>query len=500
MERRPSTSSSSSHFARAAGVFSTIQERSKARREDQKRLTLLREPLASGPQRNDLLPDLHIEHVPIEQLKPATRRVRKIDAVQAARLDRSIAQFGICTPILIGGAGHIVHGHGVWEAAKRAGLETVPTIEVRHLSPEQQRALSIALNRLSETGRWDEELLALEFEELIELNEDVIVTGFEPAEIDALLLGEEDAGESAEVLPDLQATSISQPGDLWQLGDHLLLHGDALDQGSYRRLFAEGGTARVVLTDTPFNVPNKGHTTNKAHHREFAMAHGEMTREEFFAFNRTWMDLASSILVDGGLLATFIDWRSVEVILAAGRELDLDLLNIVVWEKTNGGQGSLWRSQHELLPVLKRGRAPHVNNVQLGRNGRWRSNVWTYPGGSSLGSEARSRSVDHPTVKPRTLLEDALLDISNRGEIVVDPFLGSGSTLLAAEATGRLCRAIEIDGRYCDVAIERWQVLTGLPAILLATNESHGEVGDRKAQDRRAEASDRREAGDEPRA
>jgi DNA modification methylase len=213
------------------------------------------------------------------------------------------------------------------------------------------------------------------------------------------------------------------------------------------------------------------------------MAHGEMNSEEFATFNQKWMGVAASVLMDGGLLASFIDWRSVEIILAVGRGLDLDLLNIVVWQKTNGGQGSLWRSQHELLPVLKKGKAPHTNNVQLGRYGRYRTNVWTYPGGSSLGSEVRAESDSHPTIKPRVMLEDALLDVTNRGEIVLDPFLGSGSTMLAAETTGRLCRAIEIDGRYCDVAIQRWQSLTGGHAVLAETGEAFAEVSQRRNQD-----------------
>lgn len=476
-------SSIGSRVSPPVGLNATLQERSRARRETERRLTELHEPNGRlSRRRNDLLPDLRVEYVPIERLRPAKRRVRRMDAIQSVRLDRSVAEFGICVPILIDDDSRIVHGHGVWEAARRAGLDQVPVIEVGHLPSEKLRSLAIALNRLGETGRWDEEVLAQELEELIELDEAVIVTGFEPAEIDALLLNEDDFHESADQLPLLPVTSISRPGDLWRLGAHLLLQGDALDSASYRHLFAEGDEARIVLTDVPYNVPNKGHTTSKAHHREFAMAHGELTRDGFAAFNSTWMGLAARPLVDGGLLATFIDWRSVEIVLAAGRDLDLELLNIVIWHKTNGGQGGLWRSQHELLPILKKGAASHVNNIQMGRYGRWRSNVWTYPGGSSLGSEARARSDDHPTVKPRALLEDALLDISNRGEIVLDPFVGSGSTLLAAQTTGRLCRAIEIDGRYCDVCIERWQQLTATSAILEETGETFAEVAERRTQ------------------
>jgi DNA modification methylase len=208
-----------------------------------------------------------------------------------------------------------------------------------------------------------------------------------------------------------------------------------------------------------------------------------MGREEFAGFNRAWMSTALARLVDGGLLATFIEWRSVDLIIACGRDLGLTLLNLVVWSKSNGGQGSLWRSQHELLPVFKKGDAPHVNNVELGRHGRWRSNVWTYPGGSSLGSDSRDGLDFHPTVKPRVLLEDALLDVTNRSDVVIDCFAGSGSTLLAAEATGRRCRAIEIDGPYCDVVIRRWREMTGGEAILESTGETFGEVERRRADE-----------------
>ena len=208
-----------------------------------------------------------------------------------------------------------------------------------------------------------------------------------------------------------------------------------------------------------------------------------MSREEFASFNRVWMSTVLRWLFDGGLLATFIDWRSIELVIACGRELGLDLINVVVWVKTNGGQGSLWRSQHELLPVFKKGGESHVNNVELGRHGRWRSNVWEYAGASSLGSDSREGLALHPTVKPRLLLEDALIDVTNRGDIVIDCFAGSGSTLVAAEATGRRCRAIEFDGPYCDVIIRRWSEMAGGEAILEATGETFAEVEARRGDE-----------------
>lgn len=473
--------------ARAEGLFPTLQARSKTRRETQKTLTKIGS-ISPGSGRNDLSPDLRIEFRPIETLKPAPRRLRKVDPFQAARLDRSLAEYGVCQPVLVDRDGHIVHGHGVWEAAKRAGLDRIAVITVDHLPPAKLRKLAITLNRLGETGTWDAEVLEVELSELLELEEDVVVTGFELAEIDALLLDEESPDANEEVLPPLPPVPTSRPGDLWRLGDHLLLQGDALDEASWRRLFDPGEQARFVLTDEPFNVPIVGHVTGKAHHREFAEASGEMTPAEFAAFNRDWFTNAAAAVVDGGLIATFIDWRSIEIVLATARELGLTLLNIVVWSKTNAGQGSLWRSQHELLPVFKKGTAPHVNAVLLGKFGRWRSNVWVYPGGSSLGSEARGSSDDHPTVKPRAMLEDALLDVTHRGDIVADPFSGSGSTLLAAEATGRICRAIEIDGCYCGVIVERWQVLTGRSAELVETGETFAEVATRRIEHEASEA------------
>jgi DNA modification methylase/ParB-like chromosome segregation protein Spo0J len=477
-------------------VEAAVAARSRARRERQSALTEIAAHLPARP-RNDLAPQLNFIVAPAERLRRATRPVRRRDQTQNARIRESIKRLGICRPILVNGDFTIVEGHGIWEAAKELGIAEVPCIVIDHLDASELRLLSLAVNRIAETGEWDYDALQAEFEDLTALGEDVVLAGFEMAEIDALLLDEEvEAGDAErEVVPGLGSAAISCADDLWLLGEQDLLQSDARDPAAYAQILDEGELSRLVLTDEPFNVPNVGHVTNSGHHREFAMANGEMSAEEFMAFNQAWMSAATSRLVDGGLMATFIDWRSIELVLATGRQLGLPLINLVVWAKSNGGQGSLWRSQHELLPFFKKGDAPHVNNIELGRHGRWRSSVWTYPGASSLGSDARDGLAHHPTVKPRALLEDALLDVTNRGDIVLEPFAGSGSTLLAADAVGRVCRAIEIDALYCDLTIERWQQMTGQEARLSETGETFAQVRARRLGEARAQtASDANDA------
>lgn len=480
-------------LAPAAGISEPLKQKAQARRTVQRVVTAITRH--SPVPRNDLLPLLQVEYVATASLKPANRHTRRKEAAQNARLDRSLAKFGFVQPMLVDEDDQIAHGHGMWEAARRAGLAAVPVIRISHLKPSEIRHLAIALNRLGETGSWAEDALKLEIQELMDVGEDVVVSGFEPAEVDLLLLeesGVEEVGEwerEGDATPEPPAVSVSRPGDCWAMGRHRLIQGDAREPAVYQRLMLEGEQVRIVLTDIPFNVPIADNVTGDQSHREFAMASGEMSREEFEAFIQAWIAACLPYLVEGGLLATFIDWRSVELVLACGRGAGLALLNLVVWSKTNGGQGSLWRSQHELFPVLKYGNAAHVNNVQLGRWGRWRSNVWVYPGGSSLGSDAREGLALHPTVKPRALLEDALLDVTHRDEIVLDPFVGSGSTLLAAETTGRICRAIEIDGPYCDVTIQRWQDLTGENAVLVATGQTFAEVAGERLGDHDDEPS-----------
>jgi DNA modification methylase len=267
---------------------------------------------------------------------------------------------------------------------------------------------------------------------------------------------------------------------MFQLGPHRVVCGSASDAGVISSLVEGCPPARLVLTDEPYNLPIAGHVSG-SNHREFPMASGEMTEADFLAFNEAWIGAVLPCLCDGGVFGTFIDWRGSPTVNAAAVKLGLKPLNLIVWAKTNAGMGSLYRSQHELLPLFKKGSAPHVNNVELGKRGRWRSNVWTYPGASSLGSDARRGLREHPTVKPTAMLQDALLDLTERNDIVIDPFLGSGSTLIAAEKTGRLCRGIELDTLYVDVIVRRYEAATGNAATLVETGESFTVLAARRA-------------------
>ena len=422
--------------------------------------------------RNDLLPTLAIEYLTLADLRPPARKLRKLNPAHVRKVAATISALGFCMPVLIGKDNEIVDGAVRIEAAKLLGLDRVPCVRVQHLTQQEQRLLRLAVNRLGERGEWDIEQLKIEFEELILSDAPIEISGFGPDEIDQILIGEDlDAVETGPLAPPIGAIAVARLGDVFQLGAHRLVCGDATDPVVYRPLMEGDPPARLVMTDEPYNVKISGHVTGGAH-REFAMASGEMSADEFFAFNVASIGAATAHLVNGGVFGTFIDWRGLPTVHAAAARLGLEPLNLVVWAKTNAGMGSLYRSQHELLPIFKKGDAPHVNNVELGRKGRWRSNVWTYPGASSLGSDARGGLQDHPTVKPIAMLEDALLDLTHRGDIVLDPFLGSGSTLIAAERTGRVCLGLELDPLYVDVIVRRYEAVTGKAAILVETGES----------------------------
>jgi DNA modification methylase len=408
-------------------------------------------------------------------LKPRINNPRTHTKKQIEQIAASIKEFGFISPVLIDGADGVIAGHGRVEAAKLIGMSDVPAVCVDHLTPAQVRAYVIADNKLAENAGWDRALLALELQELsVDLNFDVTVTGLETAEID-LLIQELNQGtpDKADEVPevDRSAPAVSRIGDLWRIGNHRLLCGDALNKDNYAELLGSK-KAQMVFTDPPYNVAIAGHVSGlgKVKHREFAMASGEMSPDEFTKFLETAFISFAQFSSDGSMHFFCMDWRHIRELLDAAAKPYQEFKNLCVWSKTNAGMGSLYRSQHELVFVFKNGRAPHINNVELGRFGRSRSNIWNYAGQNTFGGDRETELAMHPTVKPVALVADAILDCSKRDGIVLDAFAGSGTTLIAAEKTGRQGYGIEIDPYYVDTIIRRFEAVYGVKAKHTDTN------------------------------
>jgi DNA modification methylase len=410
-----------------------------------------------------------IEHVQISTLKVHEQNARTHSNKQLRQIARSIERFGFVNPILIDRSGKIICGHGRVAGAKLLGLTTVPALRIEHLSKEEVRAYALADNKLAENAGWSKEILAIEFQGLLDLDFDVELTGFEFTEIDIILDSADPSATNSDddKVPDLASSHVvTKPHDLWVLGEHRLLCGDARRRESLATLLS-GSTAQLVFVDPPYNVQIRGHVSGKGRiqHREFAQASGEKTSAQFTKFLEESLGLLSEYSTDGAIHFVCSDWRHLDEMLTAGRRTYRELKNLVVWNKTNAGMGSFYRSQHELIFVWKNGRGKHINNVELGRHGRNRSNVWTYSGVNTFGPDRLDELAMHPTVKPVALVADAIRDCSRRGDIVLDSFGGSGTTLIACERTSRKGRLIELDPVYCDQIVRRWQKLTGQTAI-----------------------------------
>jgi DNA modification methylase len=415
-------------------------------------------------------PARQISYLAIADLTPAPHNPRKHGRAQIRAIAQSIEAFGFNAPILIDRGRQIVAGHGRYEAAKLLGLTQVPVIFLDHLTETQAKAYMLADNKLTDRSTWDDAKVAVQLQELSELvlDFDIEAIGFELPEIDFRIqsLDASDAGDNADEFEAATGPVVSMAGDLWLLGPHRLHCGNALDSDAYSTLM-EAEKAAAVFTDPPYNVKIDGHVSGNGSitHREFAMASGEMTEEEFAEFLTLSVKSICANTAPGALIFACMDWRHMGEMLAAGRLSECELLNLCVWAKSNDGMGSLYRSRHELVFVFKNGREAHLNNVQLGRFGRNRTNVWNYPGFNGFARKgSQNTPALHPTVKPIALVADAILDSTKRNDIVLDPYIGSGTTILAAERTGRRCFGIEIDGRYVDTAIQPWERLTGRKA------------------------------------
>jgi len=398
--------------------------------------------------------------IPPDRLRPWARNARKHSKKQLRQIADSIREFGFTNPVLIDEDLNILAGHGRVGAAKLLGTETVPCRLLSEMTEAQKRAYVLADNKLALNAGWDDELLAEELGALQDLQFDVSLTGFSIPEIDSLVegLAPEEPGDPADDAPVADGPRRCRPGDVWRLGEHRLACGDALDP-KVVDLLMDGERARMVFTDPPYNVPIDGHVggLGKTKHREFAMASGEMTSAEFTAFLGTAFRNLADHSLDGAIHFVCMDWRHMQEVMAAGQGAYSELKNLVVWAKDNGGMGSFYRSRHELIFAFKVGTAPHVNAFELGQHGRYRTNVWEYRGVNTMRAGRMEELALHPTVKPVQMIADAIKDVSGRGEIVLDLFGGSGSTLIAAEKTGRRAFLCELDPVYCDRILRRWE-------------------------------------------
>jgi DNA modification methylase len=436
----------------------------------------------SGPMA-PINPEHHTEMIDLAALHPQAKNARVHSKKQLRQLAASIKEFGFTAPVLIDGENAILAGHGRVDAAKLAGLDKVPCIRLDHLSPSQKRAYALADNKIALNATWDEQLLAEELKSLseIDISFDLDITGFSVAEFDSLiedLTAEEpnDPNDDRLAAPN-DLDPRCRPGDLWRLGPHRLLCGNALDSAAIAVLMANE-EARMVFTDPPYNVPIDGHVggSGAIKHREFAMACGEMTAAEFTEFLEAAFRNLVAFSVDGSIHFVCMDWRHMANILDAGRTTFTELKNLIVWGKDNGGLGTFYRSRHELIFAFKRGTASHLNTFELGQHGRNRTNLWEYKGVNTFRAGRMDELALHPTVKPVQMIADAIKDVSARGDIVLDLFGGSGSTLIAAHKTGRRGYLCEIDPDYCDRIIKRWETYACDEAELISPATGIAEV------------------------
>lgn len=437
--------------------------------------------------RNDLQPVMATVMRPIYQLKPAPHRARVGTPELRVGLIDSVSRYGVLMPILIDKHDHIIAGHELWEAAKKFGIEMIECRMVEHLDALECEAASLALNRIGELGTYDLNILRERMIVIKSAGIKLNTTGFSIQQIDQILTSPSTAKvaegqEEEEEEEEDDRPVVTQLGDLFKLGVNSLLCGDSLDLTSYG-LVLGGRTAQCVFSDPPYGCAIKGFVggMGKHQHDDFLMGCDFANDAALEAFFFTYLSNCKASVAPGAVIFACMDTRQIDTLLIAGRKASLTRNNIACWNKGSGGMGGLYRNAHELVAVFVNGATPATNNVGLGVHGRDRTTVWTYPGANRKGSSAAEALADHPTPKPVELVQDALLDVTNPGDIVLDPFCGSGTTLIAAEMCGRIGCGIELDPKYVDRSIRRWEALTGQEAVHSGTGLTFAQLAVERA-------------------
>lgn len=426
-----------------------------------------------------------IELLATTSLTGDPRNARKHDDKQINQLAANMERFGFTVPLVVDQDNMIVAGHGRWEAAKKLGLIEVPVIRKEFLSEQERRAFNLADNRLAELSSWDQEILSAELTDLFENDFDISTIGFSLADLDFSIEEEKpEKPKKAEKveLPDPAEAAVTRLGDRWDFLDpktsqviYRAYCGDSRQQDTYEAALGED-RANIVFGDPPYNVEIDGNVSGTGTHREFVMGAGEMSPPEFTHFLRSVFRMCVRFSVGGSIHYQCMDWRHTREILDAADGIYDQFKQLIVWKKSNGSMGTFYRSQHELVFVFKAGKGKHTNNFKLGETGRYRTNVVEYEGCNTFRKGREADLAAHSTVKPTAMVADFLLDCSNRGDLVLDPFLGSGTTLLAAAKTKRRGVGIELDPPYVDTAVKRLRAATGIEPILAGDGRTFDEI------------------------
>ncbi len=430
-------------------------------------------------------PTMVVEYVITTLLQTYSRQIRRHAQSKIRRLAKFIQQSSVIMPLVVDKDNFVVLGNARLAALKLLGIESVPVIRVTHLNEAMMRALVLADNQFCLNAEWYKDALKEELVYLapliLDLGLELIDLGFETAQLDIIIGNKSIIGADDTLPPSTDAPAITQLSYVWLMGSHRLICSDAREENTYVQLMGDE-RAEMIFGDLPYNVPIEGHVCGNGaiQHREFVMGAGEMSAEQFIAFMATIFTLLRKFSKDGSVHMQCMDWRHSFEILTAAQQAGYAYLNMACWVKHVGGMGSLYRSQHELVHIFKSGAAPHINNVMLGKHGRNRTNVWQYDGANSFSQERKGDLALHSTTKPVDMIADGIKDCSSRGGIILDPTAGAGSTLIAAEQTGRVARLIELDPLYCDVIVRRWQQRTGHKATLAATGQTFDELSTKK--------------------